>query len=249
MTRCKRAVLITGALGGIGAALVDEFVAGGWRVIATDLPAEPPSHAHAFVAADLASLSADGEALKAFGALVRDQLDGAPLSLLVNNAATQCLGATADISAADWDRSIAVNLTAPFRLVQEFLEDIRKARGAVINIGSVHAQATKREFVAYATSKAAIHGLTRALAVDIGPDVRVLCLAPAAVETDMLRAGFEGRPEDFALLAEAHALKRIGKPREIARAAVAIADEPFLFATGSVVWLDGGVLSRLHDPL
>lgn len=244
-----RAVLITGALGGIGTALVDAFVAAGWRVIATDSQAGKPTAAHAFIAADLAVLSADSDALKSFGADVRDHLKGASLSLLVNNAATQRLGTTEDVSVDDWARSMAINLTAPFRLVQEFLGDLRSSGGAVINIGSVHAQATKKGFVAYATSKAAIHGLTRALAVDLGPDVRVLCLAPAAVETDMLRAGFEGRPDDFALLAGVHPLKRVGKPEEVGRAAVAIADEPFLFATGSVVWLDGGVLSRLHDPL
>jgi NAD(P)-dependent dehydrogenase (short-subunit alcohol dehydrogenase family) len=244
-----RAVLVTGALGGIGAALVDSFSAAGWRVIATDIKAEGATNAHAFIAADLVELSTDNLALKGFGAAVRARLEGSTLSLLVNNAATQRLGATENVSTEDWTQSIAVNLSAPFRLVQEFLKDLRHAKGSVINIGSVHAQATKKEFVVYATSKAAVHGLTRALAVDLGPDVRVLCLAPAAVDTDMLRAGFEGRPADFSLLSSAHPLGRIANPEEIGRVAVVVADEPFLFATGSVVWLDGGILSRLYDPL
>src|SRR3546814_2841666 len=71
-------------------------------------------------------------------------------------------------------------------------------------------------FVSYATSKAALHGLTRALAIDLGPDIRVVCLAPAAVATPMLTAGFVGKEEAFAQLKQCHALERIATPDEIA---------------------------------
>jgi len=119
--------------------------------------------------------------------------------------------------------------------------------GCVLNIGSVHANATKPGFVSYATSKAALHGLTRALAVDLGERCRVICLAPAATETDMLRAGFEHNPGGLEQLASMHPLNRLATPQEIARLAVVLASEA-QFCTGSTVYADGGVLSRLHDP-
>ena len=142
-----------------------------------------------------------------------------------------------------------VNLTAPFRLSQAFLADLEAARGTILNIGSVHARATKPEFAAYATSKAALHGLTRALAVDLGDRVRVVCLAPAAISTPMLMAGFEGHEAAFKSLEACHPAGRIGQPDEVAKAALFLTGPDAGFATGTTFWLDGGVLSRLHDPV
>src|SRR3546814_11631159 len=102
------------------------------------------------------------------------------------------------------------------RLSQALLPELAANEGIILNIGSVHARATKKEFVSYATSKAALHGLTRALAIDLGPDIRVVCLAPAAVATPMLTAGFVGKEEAFAQLKQCHALERIATPDEIA---------------------------------
>ena len=128
------------------------------------------------------------------------------------------------------------------------MPQLRAHKGVILNIGSVHAQATKKEFVTYATTKAALHGLTRAMAVDLGPDIRVICLAPAAIATSMLKAGFEGKPAAFAELEQCHALERIGSPEEVADAAVFLLSEKAAFFTGSTIYLDGGVLSKLHDP-
>jgi NAD(P)-dependent dehydrogenase (short-subunit alcohol dehydrogenase family) len=244
-----RAVLVTGGSGGIGEALCAGFHSAGWRVIASDFRRPKPSSADAFIDTDLETLATDDAALAAFKAHVNTALEGAKLAALVNNAAVQLLASTQSVSAADWERTMRINLSAPFRLVQAFLGDLETASGVVINIGSVHAQATKPEFVSYATSKAAIHGLTRALAVDLGPRLRVVCIAPAAVATPMLLAGFADNAEAMADLAKMHPAGRLAQPAEIAEAAVAIADKPFLFSTGSTFWLDGGILSRLHDPL
>jgi NAD(P)-dependent dehydrogenase (short-subunit alcohol dehydrogenase family) len=244
----SRAVLVTGAAGGIGTALTEAYRAAGWRVIATDGPGTGAHAAHAFLPTDLEAVAADDAACDAFCSAVRSALEGATLCALVNNAALQILAGFPAISLVDWERTLRVNVTAPFRLAQALLAELRAANGVVINIGSVHAQATKPEFVAYATSKAAIHGLTRAMAVDLGENPRVLCVAPAAVGTPMLRAGFEGKPDDFAALAAVHPAGRIATPAEIAQAVVAFSQQPFLFATGTTMWLDGGILSRLHDP-
>lgn len=244
-----RSVLVTGAAGGIGQALISAYAKDGWQVIATDRnrPLEMPDGCQ-FIPSDLEELAQTPSALAAFISQIATALGGAPLNCLVNNAALQLLGSMPDISAADWQRTMAVNLTMPFLLAQGLLDLLRQAEGVIINIGSVHAQATKREFVSYATSKAAIHGLTRAMAVDLGPSPRVLCIAPAAVNTTLLQEGFAGRPDAFADLAAAHPAGRIASPQEVAQSVVTLSQEPFMFATGSTIWLDGGVLSRLHDP-
>ncbi|MEM9084367.1 MAG: SDR family oxidoreductase [Pseudomonadota bacterium] len=242
------AVLITGAAGGIGSALVEAYAEAGWRVIATDRNKVAHSSAHAFVQADFEEIAPDDAALEGFVATIREALQGFPLRVLVNNAAIQILGNVPAVSLSDWERTLRLNVTTPFRLAQALLRDLQSAHGTVINVGSVHAQATKREFVAYATSKAALHGLTQAMAVDLGGNPRVLCVAPAAVGTKMLRDGFADKPEALADLAAAHPVGRIAKPAEIARSIVSLSQEPFMFATGTTVWLDGGVLSRLYDP-
>jgi NAD(P)-dependent dehydrogenase (short-subunit alcohol dehydrogenase family) len=126
---------------------------------------------------------------------------------------------------------------------------LARSGGVIVNVGSVHAHATKPGFAAYATSKAALHGLTRALALDLAPAIRVVTIAPAAIDTDMLRAGFESLPESFAALQGVHPLERIGSPKEIGEAIVWLASSEAAFMTGSTLWMDGGVLSRLHDPV
>lgn len=244
-----RSVLITGIAGGIGAALGAAFRAAGGRVIGTGRKPPPEGVCDAFIRADLDRISESDSALAAFAGEARAAFKDAPLRVLVNNAAAQILAPAGKLSAADWRRTLNVNLTAPFRLSQAFLPELEAASGVILNIGSVHARATKPEFAAYATSKAALHGLTRALAVDLGPRVRVVCLAPAAIATPMLMAGFEGREEAFAQLESCHPVRRIGTPEEAAQAALFLVSEAAAFATGTTFWLDGGVLSRLHDPV
>lgn len=244
-----KSVLITGANGGIGSALVDAFADDGWRVIATSGSAKKASKAAAYVRADLAALASDETAMKEFSKEVRAAAKGAPLAALVNNAALQILGPLATLKAKDITRSMAVNVIAPFLLAKAFLKELEAAEGSILNIGSVHAQSTKPEFAAYATSKTAMHGLTRALAVDLGPKVRVNTLAPAATATPMLMAGFEGKADKFRELEGCHPLNRIATTEEIAKIAVFLCSPAAAFITGATLYADGGVLSRLHDPV
>ncbi|WP_420434302.1 SDR family NAD(P)-dependent oxidoreductase [Hyphobacterium sp.] len=244
-----RAVFITGVGGGIGAALGAAYRSAGWRVIGSGRKAPDPEICDHFIEADLDALAEDDAVLERVAENVRAALDGAKLAALINNAATQILAPADKLTAADWRSTMNVNLTAPFRLSQAFLPDLEAARGTILNIGSVHARATKPEFAAYATSKAALHGMTRALAVDLGDRVRVVCLAPAAISTPMLMAGFEGREAAFKSLEACHPAGRIGQPDEVAKAALFLTGPDAGFATGTTFWLDGGVLSRLHDPV
>lgn len=237
------AVIITGAAGGIGKALVEAFEARGIHAIGLGRRA-----LDGLIACDLAELGRTGILPADVKAEIDARLDGRRLRALINNAATQHLGRSEDLTWDQWQETLAVNLSAPFALVRTFLGRLEADGGCVLNIGSVHAQATKPEFAAYGTSKAALHGLTRALAVDLGPRVRICGLAPAAVDTPMLRAGFEGNPDGFAALEAVHPVGRIADPREVAEAAIWMTGPEAGFLSGTNVYLDGGVLSRLHDP-
>ncbi|MFC7293040.1 SDR family NAD(P)-dependent oxidoreductase [Hirschia litorea] len=244
-------VIITGAQGGIGAALCKAFKDEGWFVIATGRNAASDMDAQlfdAFIIADLNEIATSPDKAAQFKQDVEKHTDAHPLKALVNNAAIQILGRTEDLKPEDLTLSFNVNVLAPFMLTQQFLPALTAQNGSVLNIGTVHAQSTKAEFPAYATTKTAMHGLTRALAVDLGGRVRVNTLAPAATETPMLKAGFEGKPEAYQALAQAHPIGRIADVSEIAQAALFLCSDKASFITGSTLYADGGVLSRLHDP-
>src|SRR5690606_38684558 len=134
-------------------------------------------------------------------------------------------------------------------LTQAFLNPLRRNSGCIVNVGSVHAQATKPEFVTYATMTSALHSRTRALAVDLGPRVRAVCLAPAAIATPMLQEGFVGREVAFAELGACHPAGRVGSPEEVAQAVTFLLSDRAGFLTGATLYLDGGILCRLHDPV
>ncbi len=244
-----RAVVITGALGGIGQALCSEFRQAGYFVIGTDLQ-EGKAECDVFRQLDVRELVQNSEIREQFVQEVEATLAERSLRLagLINNAAIQLLNPTEKIALDQWNVTLETNLLAPFFLTQALLGLLEDARGAVVNIGSVHAVATKPEFVCYATSKSALVGLTRSMAVDLGPRVRVNAINPGATATPMLLAGFENHPERLAELDRMHPLNRIGKPEEVAQAALFLCSEQAQFIAGSCLHVDGGVGVRLHDP-
>jgi NAD(P)-dependent dehydrogenase (short-subunit alcohol dehydrogenase family) len=245
----QRAVLITGCNGGIGRALVDAFADAGWKVIGTDQSkCAVNDRVSSFFSADLVQLATQTDQMTSFARNVRKALDGPSLGALINNAAVQSVSPFNNLSTEDILKSLYVNSVAPMLLAKAFLPELRYGKGAIINIGSVHATATKPEFSAYSVSKSALHGVTRALAVELGPDVRVVTLAPAATATDMLLAGFEGKQNAFRLLENCHPAGRIAAPEEIGKLAVFLTSDDAGFLTGTTIYADGGVLARLHDP-
>lgn len=242
-------VLITGAAGGIGRALVARFAAAGHDVIATDRgerPADLPCRHYLVI--DLArTVEDEAYAAEQFAAIVAC-LDGKGLRALINNAAIQILGGVDSLTRSDWRQTLDVNLLAPFLWTQALLGQLEGVGGCVVNISSIHARLTKQNFVAYATSKAALSGMTRAMAVDLRGRVRVNAIEPAAIETPMLKAGFSGRPELYARLEACHPSGRIGSSDEVAALVLALVDGGFGFVHGACVGLDGGISGVLHDP-
>lgn len=245
----RRSVLITGAAGGIGRALVRQFSAAGYDVIATDRSEQAADlGACIYIQADLARLVRDTAYADQVLAEVRKGIPTGQLHALINNAATQILGGIDELSREDWHLSLDVNLLAPFVLTQALLPELEAGGGSVVNISSIHAALTKKGFVAYATSKAALSGMTRALAVDMGHRVRINAIEPAAIHTDMLAAGFRDNPKGLAALEGFHPTGHIGAADEIAALALAICDPRLPFANGACIALDGGIRGRLHDP-
>ena len=246
----QKVVLVTGAYGGIGQALCQEFHGAGYFVLGIDLPdlGETLHHCHRVVFSDLRRFCKNYNDRDQLLSQVRAHLNGQKINVLVNNAATQILAPVEEIDAQDWYDTLEVNLIAPFLLVQAFLPDLIQTQGTVINIASIHAKLTKPNFSVYATSKAAMVGLTRSLAVELGAKVRVNAIAPAAISTKMLLQGFRESPQALERLSRMHPLGRIGTPQEVAKAASFLASDQSSFMSGTVLELDGGIASRLHDP-
>lgn len=248
-TSQPRYALITGAAGGIGRALVQEFAANGYAVIATDQTPQPADLACAhYLQADLARTVADEAYGQGIFAQVKNIIAPNGLHALVNNAAIQILGGADSLTRADWQQTLNVNLLAPFFWAQGLLAELETANGSIVNISSIHARLTKKDFVAYATSKAALSGLTRAMAVDLGPRVRVNAIEPAAIETPMLKAGFEGKEALFAQLGQCHPAGRIGLSAEVAKCAMILVQGRIPFLHGACLALDGGISGCLLDP-
>lgn len=129
-----------------------------------------------------------------------------------------------------------------------FLPELKAVKGSIVNIGSIHAKLTKRQFVAYATSKGVLETMTRTMALDLAPEVRVNAIAPAATDTPMLRAGFEGNDQGFKDLERYHPLRRIASCEEVAQAALFLAGSQAGFMSGSTIGVDGGIGGCLSDP-
>lgn len=239
--------MITGSSGGIGTALCSVFAGAGYRVLGLDCR-PPTEETYEHVDVDLARLSVDADYWRSTAQKIRRLVPSAGLDVLVNNAAVQVVKPTEDLTAEDWHQTLNTNVVAPFLLTQALLPELERAAGAVVNVASVHALLTKPRFVSYATSKAALVGLTRSMAVDLGGRVRVNAIKPAATATPMLLAGFDGRQESFSKLASMHPVQRIATPKEIAQAALFLASKEAAFITGTILNVDGGIGARLHDP-
>jgi NAD(P)-dependent dehydrogenase (short-subunit alcohol dehydrogenase family) len=242
-----RTVLITGAAGGIGKATCDVFCRAGYRVIGVDRLATNHLR-YEVLNYDISRLSHSDADRESFYRLVEELCEGS-MSALVNNAAIQIVKPIQAINYADWAETMDTNLLAPFWLIQHFLPLLRVARGCVVNIASIHAIVTNSEFTVYSMSKGALVSLTRALAIELVPDVRINAVIPAATDTPMLRAGFGENVEALQQLGDYHPLRHIAEPEEVAQIVLFLAGPQSSFMTGAAVNVDGGIGACLHDPV
>lgn len=241
----QKTVLITGVSGGIGQGLAKKFKEADYNVVGIDITSVESPFIDCFILLDLNLYASDSIYRDKKGKLLHDKIPR--LNTLINNAAVQLLGSVEDININDWQKTMNVNLTSPLLLSQLFLSKLEDSKGSIINIGSIHQQLTKKSFVSYATSKSALIGLTKALAVDLENKVRVNAISPAAIETDMLRAGFNNDESAIDELRKIHPVKKIGKQKDVANLALFLSTENNGFIHGANFTLDGGISSVLKD--
>lgn len=241
----KPVVVVTGVLGGIGQAIAEEFQKENYFVVGLDIKAGTSAHCDLYHQFDLFLYATDAayrsEADEWFDTNVAD------IKCLVNNAAVQRLGDLEELAIEDWNETMAVNLTGPMLLSKKFAYRLSKSLGAIINIASIHQNLTKKRFIAYATSKSALVGLTKALSVDLQGTVKVNAISPAAIDTEMLREGFDHNEEMISRLHALHPSQRIGRPAEVAKLCVLLTQNHFDFLNGTNIEMDGGISNVLKD--
>jgi pteridine reductase len=158
------------------------------------------------------------------------------LDVLINNASTFYPTKIGEITPQAWDDLLGTNLKVPTFLSQAAAPALRKSRGSIINIVDIHALRPLRDHTVYCTAKAGLHMLTRSLAKELGPEIRVNGIAPGPILWP------SGQPEDAtkqAKIIERTILKRMGSPTDIARTALFLAaDAPYI--TGQILAVDGG---------
>lgn len=239
-----KTALVTGASRGIGAGIALELARAGARVIVN-------YHAHPSLARDVVeSIRAAGGQAEAFGADVGDpaQVQGlmafaaerfGGIDVLVNNAGVHHHLPVEELSLAEWEWLMAINLRAPFVLSQYVLPHMREQRwGRIINISSINAFAGTSVEAHYGTSKAGVVGLTRALALETaGQGITVNAVAPGSIETDMLAVNSEKRRA--ALVADIP-IGRLGRPEDVAYAVRFLASPRAEWITGQVIHVNGG---------
>ena len=237
-----RLVVITGVGGGIGAATASAFAGAGWTVAGLGLSSTAPAGLGRHASIDLAGPDVEAELGTFLGGLPR-------IDALVNNAALQIVKPLVETTTEEWDRMQAVNLRGAFLAMRLAHAQLRRSRGTVVNVASVHALATSPGLAGYAASKGGLVALTRAAALELAPDgIRVNAVIPGAVDTAMLRAG-AARFGDagMARVAEGVPLGRVAEPDEVARAIVFLAGPDSAYVTGATLTVDGGVLAALSS--
>ena len=240
-----RIALVTGASRGLGRAIAEAIAAAGASVACaarseTEVGTtasrirERGGHAQAF-RLDVTRAEEIAATVRAVEAAL------GPVHVLVNNAGVTLEKKTLDVTDDEWERVLATNLTAMFRLARAVAPGmIERGRGKIINVGSMYGRLGVARYAAYCASKAAVDGLTRSLAVEWARHgIQVNCLAPGYMNTEIPRAAMADERTRALFLSKVPA-RRIGEPEEVATLAVYLASPASDFMTGQTVYLDGG---------
>lgn len=247
----QRTVLITGAAQGIGLGIAEYLLQLGAQVVIADHDREAGHEALAqlqnlgevrFVATDVSDEQAVAEALH-FAHGTFGSLDG-----LVNNAgiADPDNGPVEELELAQWNRRLAVNLSGCFLCAKHAVPMLRESRGAMVNIASTRAGQSEPDTEAYAAAKGGVVALTHALAISLGPDIRVNCISPGWISVSdwqkrSTRSEPQLRPEDH----HQHPAGRVGEPRDVASLTAYLLSAEAGFITGQNFVVDGGMSRRM----
>ncbi len=240
-------VLITGASRGIGYATAQEFLTLGARVAVNGRTEQSVATAITELGGGDRLVPAPGSVGTADGcaSIVKTAIKGLDgLDVLVNNAGVAIDSTIEKADEAIWDETLDVNLKGTFFCVRAALPALRNNGGAIVNVASVDGLQGSVEGAVYCASKGGVVNLTRALAMELAPNIRVNCVCPGWVDTDMLRRDYVDLADDPAA-AEREAieeapLKRVATPEEIAKAVAYLASHEARFITGVALPIDGG---------
>ncbi len=243
----NQVVVVTGGASGIGRACVERFASEGAKVAIWDFDESAGAaladelgksvrHWQVDVSSEQSVTRAASETVHAFG----------EINHLVNSAGIQgAYVSVTDTTREEWDRVLGVNLHGAFHCAKHVIPSIqRRGGGAVVNIASVNSFHCQKTTAAYATSKAAILGLTRSIAVDYAPHVRCMAVCPGAVETPMLDNSLRGLDNYDGVMAKLKAMHlsgRLGKSSEIAALVALLCSDEGSFMTGQAIRIDGGL--------
>jgi NAD(P)-dependent dehydrogenase (short-subunit alcohol dehydrogenase family) len=238
--------VITGAAKGIGQSTARAFAREGAGVVLLDMDsaggeslAQSIGKAAMFIRCDVGRAA---EVDAAFDIIVQRL---GHVDILVNNAGIQHYGTVTETSEAEWDRVMSVNLKSAFLCAKRAIPLMTsRPRGVVINVASVQAFVSQTQVAPYTTSKTALLGLTRSIAVDYAPKIRCVAVCPGSVDTPMLRDAIAKSPNPEEVFNECmamHPLKRVGSPEEIAELILYLCGPHAGFITGQAIRIDGGL--------
>jgi NAD(P)-dependent dehydrogenase (short-subunit alcohol dehydrogenase family) len=251
-----KVAIVTGTTG-IGRAIAVRFARGGAAVVACGIDADANEELSRYAADQGLAVSAescdvaDEDAVRSVVHKTVERLGG--LDIIVNAAAIHPFGNVLETDLATWNRCMMVNVGSIFLLARFGIPEMKKrGGGSIINLASVQGYACQRGVTAYATSKGAVHSLTRALALDHAADnIRVNSISPGSIRTPMLaRSAAHFSPqvpveESFTRMSAEYPLGRIGTPEEVAELAAFLASDKSGFCTGSDYLVDGGLLAGI----
>jgi 2-keto-3-deoxy-L-fuconate dehydrogenase len=241
--------LVTGAGSGIGASIAQVFATAGAAVVVCDIQSEAGKQSVEAInkaggAAEFLSLDVSNENA---ARNVAEQIHSkhGRLDILVNNAGIGHVGTMMQTAAADLDRLYQVNVRGVFNVTKAFLPKmIERKSGNIINLASIGGVVGIRDRLAYCTTKFAVVGLTKSMALDHAAEgIRVNCICPGRVETPFVSARLKEYPDPekaYREMSATQALGRMGKPEEIAHAALYLASDESAFINGTAFLIDGG---------
>lgn len=229
----SRIIVISGAASGIGAAIAARFAAAGDRVAGFDL------HSSATNLSLQLDIRSGTEVTAAVG---RVHAELGPPTVLVHAAGISPRGGVMDTSPEDWLNLYDVNVVGAVRLLQACVPSMRAAKGgSVLMLSSINATFATPSHMAYAASKSAINSLTQSAAVELACDgIRVNAIAPASIDTPMLRASYGDDAAQLSVNALRHPIARLGTPEEVAELAFFLSSAQAGWITGAIHPIDGG---------